>query len=110
MTLAQQIEHAKAMREYYQRQGKTKAMSAWTDTAQGFADKTTQMGTRGKHQEGIMNEREPIKVIFDATCPVRACAWQATFGDWDLGAPMGCGGSPEEAIEALKWDAGEDDE
>ena len=30
MTLSAQIEHAKAMREYYQRQGKTKAMGAWT--------------------------------------------------------------------------------
>lgn len=56
-----------------------------------------------------MNEREPIKIVFDANCPFPGCAWQATYGDWDLGDPMGCGGPPEEATEALKWDAGEDE-
>lgn len=56
-----------------------------------------------------MSDRDPIRVVFDATCPLPSCAWQATFGDWDLGAPMGVGATPEEAIENLKWDAGEDE-
>lgn len=57
-----------------------------------------------------MSDRDPIRVVFDATCPLPSCAWQATFGDWDLGAPMGVGATPEEAIENLKWDAGDDDD
>ena len=56
-----------------------------------------------------MNERDPIKVIFDANCPVPDSVWQATFGDWDLGDPMGLGPTPEAAIEDLKWAAGDDD-
>jgi hypothetical protein len=54
--------------------------------------------------------RDPIKVLFDATCPVEIFAWQATFGDWDLGDPMGLGPTPEAAIEDLHWAVGDDDD
>lgn len=53
--------------------------------------------------------RDPIRVVFDATCPVPDSQWQATFGEWDLGDPMGLGPTPEDAIEDLHW-AAEDDE
>jgi len=55
-----------------------------------------------------MNDRDPIRVIFDATCPVPDSAWQATFGEWDLGDPMGLGPTPEAAIEDLKMSAEDD--
>ena len=54
--------------------------------------------------------RDPIKVLFDATCPVEIFAWQATFGDWDLGDPMGLGPTREAAIEDLIWTAGDGDD
>ena len=54
--------------------------------------------------------RDPIKVLFDATCPVPQMAWIATYGEWDLGEPQGVGPTPETAIEHLLWLAGEDDD
>ncbi len=31
-------------------------------------------------------------------------AWQATFGDWDLGDPIGVGATESEAIEDLQME------
>ena len=53
-------------------------------------------------------ERDPIKVSEKPGNPPFA-RFVATFGDWDLGDPIGTGATPEEAIEDLKYDAGEDE-
>lgn len=54
--------------------------------------------------------RDPIKVKFDPPpIPYRGADWTATFGDYDLGDPIGIGATAEEAIADLKLDAGDDE-
>lgn len=53
-------------------------------------------------------ERDPIK-LKKTDAPVEDHRWQATFGDYDLDDPVGTGSTPEEAIENLKWQVGEDE-
>lgn len=52
--------------------------------------------------------RDPIRVIYDATCPFEQTAWIATFRNRnDL---EGYGPTQETAVEHLLWLAGEDDD
>jgi len=52
--------------------------------------------------------RDPIKVAEDTLNPPFA-RFIATFGDWDLGDPIGTGATREAAIADLIQDAGEDE-
>lgn len=54
-------------------------------------------------------DRDAIKISQDIYAPPFA-RFMATYGDWDLGDPMGTGATPQEAIEDLKQDAQVDDE
>ena len=57
-----------------------------------------------------MNQREPIRVVFNANCPWPDSQFEATFGDYDLDDPVGYGSTQEEAIEDLKWRVNEEDD
>lgn len=52
-------------------------------------------------------DRDAIKIHQDMYAPPFA-RYTASYGDWDLGDPMGTGATPQEAIEDLKQDVGED--
>lgn len=57
-----------------------------------------------------MSGRDPIKVKYDPPpIPWRGGDYTATFGDWDIGDPLGTGATPEEAIADLIMDAGDDE-
>lgn len=50
--------------------------------------------------------RDPIKVKFDPPpIPYRGADWTATFGDYDLGDPIGTGATADEAIADLMQEA-----
>lgn len=57
-----------------------------------------------------MTRRDPVKVFLTQRVPFPISVWQATYGDWDLGDPMGLGPTPQAAVEDLEWAAGDDDE
>jgi hypothetical protein len=52
--------------------------------------------------------REPIKTKYDPPpIPYRGADWTATFGDYDLGDPIGTGATEAEAIADLHIEAEE---
>lgn len=57
---------------------------------------------------GDVVSRDPIKVSEDMYAPPFA-RYVASFGDWDLGDPIGTGATREAAIADLIEDAGDDE-
>jgi hypothetical protein len=55
-----------------------------------------------------MSGRDPIKVAEDMYAPPFA-RYVASYGDWDLGDPIGTGATREAAIADLIEDAGDDE-
>ena len=50
----------------------------------------------------MKRQRDPVVVKYDPPpIPVRWSDWTATYGDWDIGDPLGTGATPQEAIDDL---------
>lgn len=52
--------------------------------------------------------RDPIKVVEERDMPPFA-RFTATWGEWDIGDPLGTGATPEAAIADLIEDSGDEE-